>query len=276
MVGDPSRSTVVSEVGGLGLRLTGPEGGQLLVALPGLGRGAADFDPLARRLADAGWRTAALDPRGVGTSRGPASAASLDDHAGDVARVVEALGAAPAWIVGHTFGSRVARLLAHRQPRLVKRLLLLAVGGTVPPDAETVALARRFMAGLVDGSYAAGGAAHEEGLELAAQIYFSPRSRVPEGWLEGFSPAGLAAQRQASHGTPPGPWLAGGEAPMTVIQGLDDRIAPPENGRTLARKLGPRVTLHEVADAGHFLLLERPGEIASLFLRDRHLATRRR
>jgi len=110
MVGDPSRSTVVSEVGGLGLRLTGPEGGQLLVALPGLGRGAADFDPLARRLADAGWRTAALDPRGVGTSRGPGSAASLDDHAGDVARVVEALGAAPAWIVGHTFGSRVAEL----------------------------------------------------------------------------------------------------------------------------------------------------------------------
>jgi pimeloyl-ACP methyl ester carboxylesterase len=45
---------------------------------------------------------------------------------------------------------------------------------------------------------------------------------------------------------------------MLVIQGLDDDVAPPENGRSLARDHPGRVRLLEVAGSGHEVLAERP------------------
>ena len=251
----------------VGLRVCGDEDGDLLLALPGLGRGAGDFDPLARHLAAGGRRVIAIEPRGIGGSAAPVAGATLEDHARDAARVIERLGR-PVTVVGHTFGGRVARMLAHRWPARVERVVLLAAGGLVPPDPETVAQARRLMGLIADGMPAT---ATEEALAMARQLYFAPSGGPPgdvppDGWLQAFSPSLLAAQRSASHATPGGPWLSGGSAPMVIIQGADDRIAPPENGRRLAEELGKRVTLHELANAGHFLLLERPRTIASILL----------
>jgi pimeloyl-ACP methyl ester carboxylesterase len=44
---------------------------------------------------------------------------------------------------------------------------------------------------------------------------------------------------------------------MLVIQGLDDGIAPPENGRQLARNHPDRVRLLEIEGVGHRLLHDR-------------------
>ena len=45
--------------------------GPTIVLLPSLGRGATDFDPIAKRLADAGFRVLRPQPRGIGQSTGP-------------------------------------------------------------------------------------------------------------------------------------------------------------------------------------------------------------
>ena len=44
--------------------------GPPVVLLPSLGRGAEDFDPIAERLADAGYRVLRPQPRGIGRSEG--------------------------------------------------------------------------------------------------------------------------------------------------------------------------------------------------------------
>jgi pimeloyl-ACP methyl ester carboxylesterase len=58
-------------------------------------------------------------------------------------------------------------------------------------------------------------------------------------------------------------WAAGNHVPMLVIQGLDDVIAPPGNGRVLRDRFGARVTLIDIPHAGHALLFEQPERIAS-------------
>jgi len=47
-------------------------------------------------------------------------------------------------------------------------------------------------------------------------------------------------------------------APLLVIQGLQDRIAPMANGRALKDEVGSRAQLIEVENAGHAVLLEKP------------------
>jgi pimeloyl-ACP methyl ester carboxylesterase len=56
-------------------------------------------------------------------------------------------------------------------------------------------------------------------------------------------------------------WWHGGRAPVLVIQGLDDRTAPPENGRALAREHPGRVRLIEIEGVGHAPLAERPERV---------------
>jgi pimeloyl-ACP methyl ester carboxylesterase len=58
-------------------------------------------------------------------------------------------------------------------------------------------------------------------------------------------------------------WWAGGNAKMLVIQGLQDAVAVPENGRLLKAEAGSRVELIEIDGAGHALLPERPDEVAT-------------
>ncbi len=74
--------------------------GPLVVLLPSLGRGAADFDPIAERLADAGYRVLRPQPRGIGRSRGPMTGIDLHDYAADVAAVIEHENNGPAFVVG--------------------------------------------------------------------------------------------------------------------------------------------------------------------------------
>jgi pimeloyl-ACP methyl ester carboxylesterase len=53
---------------------------------------------------------------------------------------------------------------------------------------------------------------------------------------------------------------------MLIVQGLNDRIAKPENGHILKRELGDRVTLVDLDQAGHALLPEQPEVIAEAII----------
>ena len=86
--------------------------GEAVVLIPGGGLEASNFEDLARRIAGAGFRAVAVNPRGVGASKGRLEGLTLHILAGDVAAVIEALGSGPAHVVGHGFSNRVARCLA--------------------------------------------------------------------------------------------------------------------------------------------------------------------
>lgn len=244
--------------------------GEPVVLLPFLGRGVGDFEPLVRALTDAGYQTIAVNPRGVGQSGGPLAGLTLHDYAADVARVIEQHGA-PAHVVGYTMGNRIARCLAADRPELVQTLTLLAAGGQVQRAGaegarqKQLAVFRRFI-GL-------GSAQRRPSLlsplrrrllrGFLKTYYFAPASRVPDAWLQDWWPEAAVSQFEAGERTPLAEWQQSGAAPVLVIQGLADRVAPPANGYAVREALGQqRVQVLDLADAGHALLAEQPAPIA--------------
>jgi pimeloyl-ACP methyl ester carboxylesterase len=47
-----------------------------------------------------------------------------------------------------------------------------------------------------------------------------------------------------------------------VIQGLQDTVAPPENGHMMKAEMGDRVELIDIEGAGHAMFPEQPEKIA--------------
>lgn len=112
--------------------------GPLVVLIPSLGRGAEDFDDLGGRLAAAGYRALAPQPRGLGASRGPLRNITLHDLARDIAAVIEHEAQGPAVVAGHAFGNFVARTTAADFPQPVRGVALMAAAHLwpVPPDVR--------------------------------------------------------------------------------------------------------------------------------------------
>ena len=247
--------------------------GPPVVMIASLGRPAKDFDDLAARIADAGFTAARPQPRGIGKSSGPMEGVSLADLAADVALVIEALGGEPAVVIGHAFGQRVARMLATTTPELVRAVVTLAAGGKVPIPEK----ARAALAGCFDASLSA-----EQHLANVRYGFFADGNYATV-WREGWHGAVARMQRTATLGLDAGgssanhdqSWWAGGQAPMLVIQGLQNTIALPENGRQLKAAFSDRVELIEIDGAGHALLPEKPEAITNAvlaFLRRVHRA----
>ena len=230
--------------------------GDCVVLLPPGGRSARDYDALGQALAHAGFRAAAVDPRGVGESTGQLEGLTLHDLAADVAGVIEDLDCGQVHVVGHAFGNRVARCLAADRPELVRTVALLAAGGLVQPEPDVLAaMARCLRFDLPE----------EERLAAIRFALFAPSSD-PTAWREGWWPGAAAAQATATRATPLEDWWEAGEAPLLVVQGLQDRVAPPENGYALRDKLGERVRVVDLPDAGHALLPEQPQAIAEAII----------
>lgn len=228
--------------------------GPLVVLIPSLGRGAEDFDDLAGRLATAGYRTAAINPRGIGDSAGPA-ARTLQDYAADVAEVVRFLSPGrPAVLVGHAFGNRVARATAAFAPDMVSGLILLACGGQapIPPDAAAA------LRDVFDESLSAD--AH---LTAVRTAFFAP-GNDPAVWRDGWYPAVALAQQTALHATPVMSWSGGGTVDIYIVQAEADVIAPPANAEALRATYPDRVAVATLPNAGHAILPEQPERLAEL------------
>lgn len=70
----------------------------------------------------------------------------------------------------------------------------------------------------------------------------------------------------ATRAEPAEAWLGGGSAPMLVVQGEEDRIAPPENGHRLQARWPDRVEVVDVPNAGHAILNEQPEAAAAAII----------
>lgn len=235
--------------------------GEAVVLLPSWARGTQDFADLMAALVAAGFRAIAVNARGIAGSTGPLTGITLHDLAADVAGVIEALDAAPAHIVSHAFGNRIARCLASDHPKLVKTVSLLAAGGLVAPQLSedhpgrfeaVAALERTFTDTLSDAEWLTA---------IKTSGFFASTSDLLV-WRQGWWPAVAAAHKAAILATPREEWWAAGTAPILVIQGLEDKLAVPATGRALREAFGDRVQLIQLANAGHALLPEQPEAIA--------------
>jgi pimeloyl-ACP methyl ester carboxylesterase len=230
--------------------------GDLIVLVPSRGRGSEDFDNLSERLVAAGYQVLLPEPRGIGGSTGPLDNITYHDLAADIAAVIRAIGAGPATIVGHAFGTRIARTLAADHPNLVRQLILLAVAGPIPRSRDIADATDRVFDPTVP---------QAERRDAVARAFFA-KGNDSRPWHDGWHFEAAQAQRASDARTPLPEWWSGGSAPILVLQGAQDLVTPPENARRLVREFPDRVTLVEISGAGHAMLPEQPLRIADEIL----------
>ncbi len=221
--------------------------GRPIVLLPSLGRGAADFDAIAERLAAASFRVLRPQPRGIGQSRGPMAGIDLHTYAADIAAVIEYDGGGPAFVVGHAFGNRVARMLAVDRPDLVRAVSLVAanVGHAPSPPVVREAIKASANPSLPDA----------ERLQALQFAFFAPGNDA-RGWLTGWHPAVLAAQRVAGDRTSREEDYAAGNVPILYLQPDHDPLAHVEDAHEFKRALGDRVTVTVIQNCSHAAIVE--------------------
>ncbi len=230
--------------------------GPTLVLLPGMARPSSDLHPFARFLGMAGYRIVQPDPRGIDGSTGPLEGITLHDLAADIAAVIEAVGGAPAVIVGHAFGNRIARCTAADRPDLVRAVVLLSSSGKVQPSAEIAEAIRLAQ----DASTPRAARS-----EAARKAWFGA-GRDVSIWLDGWVEPVRKAQTAAAAATDISDWWTAGRANVLIVQGLADVSALPANGRLLKQEIGDRATLVELKGIGHAVPIEDPQAVANVVL----------
>jgi esterase len=133
--------SLVAEVCVNGVRLYYEEhgGGDSILCIHGSSSSATVWEDAAAELSRLG-RVLLYDRRGATRSERPDSYdASVPAHAKDAAALLDELDAAPAVVIGRSYGGEIATALALEYPRVVRALVLL---DGVPPtlDAEAQAL----------------------------------------------------------------------------------------------------------------------------------------
>lgn len=217
-----------------------------VVALhPSLSRPARDFGPIVPALRDAGHEVVLVDPV-HGATMSDLARGALDARGATLAGRVH--------LVGHAFGNRVMRCVAADHPDRVASVTLFGAGGRVPGDAEATAALGRVL-------WQRG---EDDDVRDALRVcMFAPGNEPPDDWVHGWDPDLARAQHAAASATPVEHWwTAGRTVPVLVVQGLDDRLAPPANGRALVAELGARARLVELEHMGHAMLPEQPAALA--------------
>lgn len=133
--------------GGLHVGIWEPEGTPAgdIVAIHGVTSSHRAFPAVARALPE--YRIVAPDLRGRGRSNHLDGPYGMARHADDVAAVLDHLGIGEVLPVGHSMGAFVAMVLAHRHPRLARRLVL--VDGGVPLELPADAAPDEAIAGIL-------------------------------------------------------------------------------------------------------------------------------
>jgi pimeloyl-ACP methyl ester carboxylesterase len=236
--------------------------GPLLVLLPGRGRGSEDFDEVAAGLAKSGFRVLRPQPRGAGQSRGPMKGLTLHDFARDNAEIIRHEGGGPAVMIGHAYGSWVARMTAVDFPQLVRGVVIAAAAAKAYPagfpGAKELSEAVRK-----SGDPALPDA---ERLKYLRGNFFAPDSDASV-WLKGSWPEVDESQFAAGRATPQSQWWGGGTAPLLDLQGALDPFKPRAMMNEFREEFGERATIVVIPNASHALIPEQPAAVVEAIVK---------
>jgi pimeloyl-ACP methyl ester carboxylesterase len=238
------------------------------VLLHGLGGAAANWVDVAPLLVGR-HRVVALDLPGHGGSAPPPAGTGMAGFADVVAETLEDLAAAPALVVGHSFGGQLAVWLAARRPQLVRGLLLVAPAG-IGTRARRARVAVAVSTLLRPGRLVA-----PLGPRLAPRAWFrtavlrpffvadgrAVSERATRGFLaEMRAHADTRAAARAMMVDDVREAFPAVRCPTLVVWGARDPQLSLDDAFAFAR--GLRAPLRLVADCGHLVLGERPDAVA--------------
>jgi pimeloyl-ACP methyl ester carboxylesterase len=138
------------------------------------------------------------------------------------------------------------------QPDRVLGLIAMGCGGEIPPSEEVQNAYRRMIEPDIG---------QEEWMRLNAFANFAKaHADKSKLGLGGFYPEVASAQIAINNRTPLDEWWQGGTAPMLVVQGLEDKVAVPQNAFNVATKR-PKTWLAGIPNCGHNMVFEKPDEV---------------
>lgn len=203
-------------------------------------------------------RQVSIDQRGFGESDRPATGYDIDTLAADAAAVLDALGIGQVAVVGHSFGSFVARRLALAFPARVSHLVLVGTGvETANPVTREVQASIRDLAdplpvGFVRALQA--GTAHVPLPEPFFERILAESLKAPARvWRDSFD--GLLSYRDADQ-------LHRIAAPTLILWGDQDALFPRDDQTHLQSAI-PDATLRIYDETGHCPNWERPERVAA-------------
>jgi 3-oxoadipate enol-lactonase len=204
------------------------------------------------------WKRIAPDLRGAGGSSVPADGYSIARYADDLVEVLDALELDEAVVCGLSLGGYVLFDLLRRHAARVRAAVFCNTKATA--DSAAARRGRDEMAALAERE-GAGAVAERLLPQLLARTTFAAQpevvahvrdmiTRTPVDGLVGA----LRALRDRPDSTP---GLAAITAPVLVVAGEDDKIAPPDEMRALAAAI-PGAQFVAIPAAGHLAPLEQP------------------
>ncbi|EPD49457.1 hypothetical protein HMPREF1210_03356 [Paenisporosarcina sp. HGH0030] len=200
------------------------------------------------------FRTIVLDARGHGDSEKPSSY-TLDDHIGDVLRLLEHLGIEETYLLGVSMGSYIAQGVAIASPERVKKLILVATKSQGKTSSMEALFAKH--------------AKELEGMDFSEKVvkvspYIFHDLKAVGKWSHYAAEKGspltaneIEAANEALEGFDFREDLYRITAETLVISGDHDGLNPPEVGRETA-KLIPNATFVEFNQSGHAPNVEQP------------------
>ncbi|MEN8175564.1 MAG: alpha/beta fold hydrolase [Pseudomonadota bacterium] len=232
-----------------------------LILLHGLFGSSANWGGVARRLS-ADFHLVVPDLRNHGRSPHHADV-SYAVQAQDVLRLMDRLGVGDSVIVGHSMGGKVAMMLALQHADRVERL----VAADIAPVTYTTSFDPIFDAlESVDLEQVEGREQVES--HLAATLgntglrNFLMQNLVKDehGWRWRLNLVGLRRSIDELVGFPDAPDSGYPGPALFIYGGRSDYVSPA--AQPVIMRLFPYARLRQVADAGHWLIAEKPDEFA--------------
>ena len=223
-----------------------------VVLLHGLMTSGACWTPLARALEE-NYDVVMPDARGHGNSSVPADGYYYDNLATDVLSLIELLGLATPVLIGHSMGGMTAAVVANRNPKRIRGLILADPCFLTPQRQHEVH--KSDVA-----------AQHQRNLnrskeDFLAELKFRHSHRSHE-LIELLVQARFQTSMHAFQVlTPPNPdyvqLIMALDIPSLLVIGDVDPVVSPSVASELAR-LNQRLEVAQIAEAGHGIIYDQP------------------
>jgi pimeloyl-ACP methyl ester carboxylesterase len=219
-----------------------------VVWLHGWARQAQDFSAAARLLAERGVASVALDLPGSGASPVPSEAGGARHYAELILPALRDVGDGPIVLVGHSFGGRIAVVVASQHPELVDGLVL-----TGAPLVRLHAPARAPLAYRILRWLARHHLVGDARLESARKKYGSRDYRNAQGVMRDVLVANVAESYESE--------LSALQMPVAFVWGEGDGEVPFAVATRAANLVSSETTMTVLDGIGHLLPLEAPAAL---------------